>query len=215
MTPVKICGLRDSLSVAAAGENGAAFTGFVFYPDSPRYVSPAQAKELCTLIPNEIEIVGLFVNPTDREIQTVLELVPLSMIQLHGEEAPARVAEIKQRFSRRVIKAFRLSDVDDLTPVSDYEKIADWLLFDAGQKKSSRVKPEYGGTGQAFDWNFLRGKTFKIPWMLAGGLNIDNVANALSALSPDAIDISSGVEREKGVKDPDKIREFLAVTTNL
>lgn len=137
--------------------------------------------------------------------------MPLDMIQLHGNESPARVAEIRARCAMPVMKAIRIANPDDLAPVPAYEDVADWLLFD-----TKTEGPLTGGTGHAFDWNILKGRRFKKPWMLGGGLNAGNVGEALSLLKPDAVDVSSGVESARGVKDAAKIREFImAVRTNL
>jgi phosphoribosylanthranilate isomerase len=215
----KICGLTDPLALNVAIEYGAKFIGIVFYPDSPRAVTPTQAKGLIKLLPQNVEAVGLFVNPTDKELDDVLAQVSLHMIQLHGDESPQRVVEIKETFSLPVMKAFRVSCEEDFEQVEKYEPVVDWLLFDS--KNQTTPPPageraiEYGGTGQSFDWTILKNKTFSKPWMLAGGLTILNIGNALSILSPDAVDVSSGVEKEKGVKDPEKIKEFLDFINNL
>ena len=202
MTFVKICGIKDPVSLQAATENGAKFIGLVFYPPSFRYVETEQAKILARHIPTGVKAVGLFVNPTNEELDKVLPITQLDMIQLHGNETPGRVQEIKDTYSIKVIKALPIGGEEDLKQVGAHEAVADWLLFD------TKVA-EHGGSGQSFDWTLLQGKTFNKPWMLAGGLHKDNIADALSVLAPHAIDVSSGVEREKGVKDPEKIKEFL------
>lgn len=202
---VKICGLSTPETLSAAIEAGARFVGFVFYPPSPRNVSANTAKELSLQIPTGVRAVGLFVDPTDKQLSDTIGIVPLDMIQLHGNESAARVKEIKERFAMPVMKAINLREASDLDTIGDYEAVADWLLFDS--KPETADLP--GGTGQSFDWSLLTGKTFSRPWMLSGGLTADNVGEALSQLSPDAIDISSGVESTRGVKDAEKIKAFI------
>lgn len=204
MTAVKICGLRDPENLRVAAEAGARFAGFVFYPPSPRFLEIEQARILAESLPEGLLGVGLFVDPSDEEISRVLGTVPLDMIQLHGEESPERVAEIAALANLPVIKAIRLRAPEDIGEAEKYEEVADWLLFDS---KIDHDLP--GGTGQRFDWEILKNRTFKKPWMLSGGLTPENVAEALKILKPGAMDVSSGVEAARGVKDPEKIRAFL------
>lgn len=207
-TAIKICGLSTPVTLACAIESGARYIGFVFYPPSPRHVEIDTAKELGLQIPTGVRAVGLFVNPTDEQLENTLGKVGLDMIQLHGDETPARVTEIKDKTKMPVMKAIRVATESDLDNIEDFEAAADWLLFDA------KSPDKYGGTGHSFDWNILKGKTFSRPWMLGGGLNADNVGEALSILSPDAVDVSSGVESTKGVKDIEKIKAFINATKN-
>ena len=201
---VKICGLSEPNSLTAAIEAGADFIGLVFYEASPRHVEIEVAKYLSSFIPDNVEIVGLFVNPDDEYLTRVLHDVPLTMIQLHGDETPTRVTENKNKFNLPVMKALSISSKKDLENIVHYENIADWLLFDAKGEKLP------GGNGITFDWNILKNHESKTPWMLAGGLNADNAGEALKICSPDALDVSSGVEAAKGVKDSDKIRSFIS-----
>lgn len=205
MTDVKICGLSTPETLAAAASGGARFVGFVFYPPSPRNVSFDVAYELARAVPTGVRSIGLFVDPDDEMLERIVTGIQLDMIQLHGDETPERVTEIKERFSMPVIKAIRVANKYDLEDVDAYEAVADWLLFDA--KPAGADLP--GGTGESFDWNILKGRRFKKPWMLSGGLDVDSVAEALSILSPNAVDISSGVESSRGVKDPAKIQAFI------
>lgn len=205
MTSVKICGLSDPENLAVAIEAGARFVGFVFYPPSPRNVSTNTAKELALQIPTGVRAVGLFVDPTDEQLSSAIGIVPLDMIQLHGDETPERVSEIKERFAMPVMKAINVREASDLDAIGDYEAVADWLLFDS--KPEAANLP--GGTGERFDWNLLAGKTFSRPWMLSGGITADNVSEALTQLSPDAVDISSGVENARGIKDAGQIKAFI------
>jgi phosphoribosylanthranilate isomerase len=204
MFRVKICGLKTPEMVAQACAAGAGFVGFVFYPPSVRYVEPEQAYALVQKVPAGVSSVGLFVNPTDRDLETVLGRAPMDMLQLHGEESAARVAEMRVKFELPVMKAVAIATPQDADQIGAYEDAADWLLFD-----TKAPAGEYGGTGKNFDWNLLSGKKFKKPWMLSGGLNSVNIEGALKVLKPDAVDVSSGVERVRGEKDPALMREFI------
>ena len=205
MTVIKICGLREPETLKAAVEAGARFIGFVFYPPSPRYIAPAQAGELMRMLPSTVRSVGLFVDPTDETLENTIALAPVDMIQLHGSESPERVKDIREKLMRPIIKAIGVRHEPDLDSVKKYEPVSDWLLFDARPENASLP----GGTGQSFDWSLLAEKTFTIPWMLSGGLDENNVQTALAALKPDAVDVSSGVERARGVKDSNKIKTFI------
>lgn len=206
MTDIKICGLKEMAHIRLAASLGARFVGLVFYPKSPRAISPMQAQQLAAQAP-DISKVGLFVNPSDAELQPFMRNKTLDMLQLHGDESPKRVAEIRALSGLPVIKALKLADPHDLEAVGPYEEIADWLLFDAKPPQGSQSLP--GGNGFVFDWTLLKNRTFKRPWMLSGGLTPDNVAAALKVLSPAAVDVSSGVETAPGEKCPDKIRAFI------
>jgi len=205
MTDVKICGLSDPDNLAAAIEGGARFVGFVFYPPSPRNVSFDTAWNLARAVPTGVRSVGLFVNPEDEQLERIVTGIQLDMIQLHGDESPGRINEIKQRFSMPIIKAIRVASEEDLYDIEGFEAAADWLLFDAKPPNASLP----GGTGESFDWNILKGREFKKPWMLSGGLDETNVEQALSILKPNAVDISSGVESAPGIKDENKIKNFI------
>lgn len=211
MTSVKICGLSDPKNLKAATSNGARFVGFVFYPPSPRYIEFDTAWNLARAVPTGVRSVGLFVNPNDEELERILTGIQLDMIQLHGDETPGRIAEIKAKYNMPVIKAIRVASAEDLNTLEGFETIADWLLFDAKPPKADLP----GGTGESFDWKILSGRNFKKPWMLSGGLNSQNVSEALSILKPDAVDISSGVESERGKKDSNKIKTFLEEVKNI
>lgn len=202
-TKVKICGLSTPETITAAIEHGSDFIGFVFYPPSPRHVEIDVAKYLAKSIPNHVEIVGLFVNPNNQTLQEVLNDIPLSMMQLHGSESIKRVKEIKEIFNLPVMKALSIENAEDLNKAEEYEPIVDWLLFDA------KGEDLPGGNGKAFDWSILADYQGQKPWMLAGGLTPENIGEALKTLSPDALDVSSGVESSSGVKDVDKIQAFL------
>jgi len=207
MTSTKICGLSDPENLEVAVKEGARFIGLVFYPPSPRNVSFDTAWNLARAIPTGVRAVGLFVNPEDAQLERILTGVQLDMIQLSGDETPGRINEIKTRFAMPIIKSIHLETADDLNDIEGYEAAADWLLFD------TKVTGEHGGTGKTFDWNILKERIetqpFKKPWMLSGGLDANNVQEALSILKPDAVDISSGVESKRGIKDAAKIKDFI------
>lgn len=203
MTAVKICGLSEPVTLKAACKAGARFVGFVFHPASPRHLSFDTAATLAREVPTGIRAVALFVDPDDALLERILGGIPLDMIQLHGEETPARVAEIRAKFNMPVMKAIRVATAEDLAPVPAFEAVADWLLFDT---KSSEAP---GGTGHTFNWTILKNRRFTKPWMLGGGLTAENVGQALSILKPDAVDVSSGVESARGIKDEKKIRAFI------
>ena len=180
----KICGLNNPESVRAAVEGGAAFVGFVFYPPSPRAVTPDRAAELAALVPSGVGKVGLFVDAGDDEIDAVLAKVRLDMLQLHGKEDPGRVAELRARTGLRVMKALPVAASADVERAPAYYEAVDWLMFDAKPPKDMpNALP--GGNALAFDWLLLKGWEFPLPWMLAGGLDAP------------------------GVKSPDRIRDFL------
>ena len=206
-TRVKICGLTEPERVAQAGRLGAAYLGFVFYPPSPRAVDPALARELAAAVPESAETVGLVVDATDHEIETLLDAVPLDLLQLHGYETPERVAAIGLRFGCRTIKALRVETADDLATLAEQADAADMVLFDA---KPPRDAAWPGGHGLPFDWRVLEGRAPSGPWLLAGGLNADNVGAAVALTRAPVLDVSSGVESRPGIKDPAKLEAFFA-----
>jgi len=209
---VKICGLSTPDGVAAAVAGGAKFVGFVFYPPSPRHLSPEQAAPLIAGVPPGITRIGVFVDPEDDLLARVLAKSPLDMIQLHGEEAPERVGAIKKKFGKRAMKAIKIAGEADLGAAAPYFGDADWLMFDARPPKEA-TRP--GGNALAFDWELLRARRWPLPWMLSGGLNAGNLAEAVRISGAKSVDVSSGVESRPGVKDPAKIREFLAQASRI
>ena len=209
----KICGLSSEAAVAAAVEGGAAYLGFVFYPPSPRAVSPARAAALCTNVPSGVQRVGLFVDAEDDVIRAVLDLAPIDILQFHGHESPDRISDVKLRFHRPVMKAIAVAAPEDVLAATRYEEVADLLLFDA--KPPRRVDALPGGNGLAFDWHLIAGHKWRRPWMLSGGLTAALLPEAVRISGAAAVDVSSGVERRPGDKDPARIREFLAVVRSL
>ncbi len=210
---VKICGLSSEAAVAAAIEGGAAYLGFVFYPPSPRAVSPARAAALCAAVPSGVQRVGLFVDADDAAIRAVLDAAPIDILQFHGHETADRIADAKVRFHRPVMKAIAVAAPEDVLMASRYEDDADILLFDA--KPPRRVDALPGGNGLAFDWQLIAGRRWRRPWMLSGGLTAALLPEAVRISGASAVDVSSGVERRPGDKDPDRIREFLRVASAL
>ncbi len=209
---VKICGLTEPDRVAQAAQLGAAFLGFVFYPPSPRYLDPARARELVSAVPIGTETVGLVVDATDAEIDTLLQAVPLDVLQLHGYETPERVAEIVLRSGCRVIKALRVETAEDLLSVSAFADAADMLLFDA---KPPRDAAWPGGHGLPFDWRLLQSLSLAKPWLLAGGLRTTNLQAAVALTRAPIVDVSSGVESRPGIKDPEKLEAFFAAARRI
>ncbi|HTO83073.1 MAG TPA: phosphoribosylanthranilate isomerase [Methylomirabilota bacterium] len=210
----KICGInsREALDAAVAG--GASFVGFVFYPPSPRALTPAAAGELAAAVPRTVGKLGLFVDDPDERIADVLAKAPLDMLQLHGQETPARVAAIRRHFGLPVMKAVKVAGADDLAAADGYIGVADWLLFDAKPpKEMTGALP--GGNALAFDWQLLAGRAWPSPWMLSGGLTPENLGEAVRISGARVVDVSSGVEAAPGQKDPAKIAAFLAEAARL
>ena len=209
---VKICGLSTKETVVAAVEGGAAFVGFVFFAKSPRNVSPQHVNVLAQAVPSHVSKVGLLVDASDDEIESILKGAPLDMVQLHGTETPERVSAIKAKFSLPVMKVIAVSDAADIEMARAYEPIADRLLFDA---KPPEDASRPGGLGEAFNGGLLAGKSFAVPWMLAGGLTADNLAGAVAANGAPGVDVSSGVEDGPGDKSISKIKTFLDIAAGL
>ncbi len=208
-TEVKICGISTPAALAAAVAGGADYVGFAFFPRSPRAVTPAIAHSLAAQLPARVTKVGLAVDLDDAALAAILEAVPLDLWQLHGAESPARVAQIKARFGLPVMKVVKIAGTEDVAAAEAYIRVADRLLFDTKPpKEMTGALP--GGNAVAFDWQLLAGKTWPLPWMLAGGLDSENVAEAARISGARAVDVSSGVEDRPGLKNPDKIRAFLA-----
>lgn len=212
MLEVKICGLatRDAIDVAV--EAGARFVGFVFFPPSPRSLDTALAASLTTPVPPSVVRVGLFVDADDDYLGDVLSRVPLDMVQFHGAEPPARVEEVKSRWGKPVMKAISVALSEDLAEVRRYEGVADRILFDARPPEGAD-RP--GGNARSFDWTLLKGLDPRLSWMLAGGIHIKNVAEAVRLSGARAVDVSSGVEDAPGVKNPEKIKAFLDVAATI
>jgi phosphoribosylanthranilate isomerase len=206
MTLAKICGLTTGPAVQAALSGGAGFLGFMFFDASPRRIDLATAARLAAPARGRAAIVAVTVDPDDALLERLGRELSPDFIQLHGRETPNRVAEIGRRFSRGLIKVLPIAEAADLTAARDYSDIADHLMFDA-KAPAGAARP--GGLGAPFDWSLLTGLSFERPWFLAGGLDPWNVAEAVRLSGAPIVDVSSGVERGAGLKDPALIRAFL------
>jgi phosphoribosylanthranilate isomerase len=205
---VKICGVNDPDAFRTACDAGADLVGFVFFPASPRAVSPAAAAELSALREGGPERVGLFVDPEDDALEAVLREVRLDVVQLHGDETPERIAAIRARFGVRAMKAVGVATrAEAEAAVARFGTVADMLMFDA-KPPPGATRP--GGNAVPIDWAVLRGLDVPVPWLLAGGLTPANVAQAIAVSGAPGVDVSSGVERARGEKDPALIRAFVA-----
>lgn len=204
---VKICGLRTPETLHAAIEAGADWVGFVFFPKSPRHVSLDEARALGQLVAGRAQKVALLVDAPDAMIADVIAALQPDFLQLHGHETPERVGEIKQRFGVPLIKAVGIAGQDDLIQARAYESVVDWMLYDAKPPKQA-VLP--GGNGVSFDWTLLKEAGKQHHFMLSGGLDADNVANALAITGAAGVDVSSGVESAPGIKDTKRIKAFMA-----
>ena len=209
---VKICGLTDAAAVKAVVEGGAAMCGFVFFPASPRNLTPKEAAELTKGVPEGVIRVGLTVDADDALLAEIALVAKVDMVQLHGAETPARTNEVRERFGLPVIKVLAVQGPDDLAAAKAYQGVADRLMFDA---KPPEDASRPGGNARAFDWRVLKNQTFALPWLLAGGLTAENLAEAVKTSGAVAVDVSSGVEDAPGVKNVDKIRAFLAAAAAL
>jgi phosphoribosylanthranilate isomerase len=203
---VKICGLKTRAALDAALEAGADMVGFVFFPPSPRHLSLETARDLAARVQARAGIVALTVNATDETLADIVREMRPDMLQLHGQETPDRVVTVRTRFGLPVMKALPIATRADLSPIREYAVVADRLIFDARAPKDA-TRP--GGLGKPFDWHLLAGVNPGIPFMLSGGLDARNVAEAIAITHAPGVDVSSGVERTPGVKDPAKIRAFI------
>lgn len=203
---IKICGLKTDAAVDAALAGGASHVGFIFFDKSPRHVSLDEAARLRARAKDKAKAVAVTVDADDAMLDAIVSAMSPDMLQLHGKETPARVAEVKARYDLPVMKAFSVRDAADLDAVAPYRGIADRFLFDAKPPKGSDLP---GGNGVSFDWLLLAALDPGLDYMLSGGLNAGNIADALRLANPPGIDISSGVESAPGVKDPALIAEFV------
>jgi phosphoribosylanthranilate isomerase len=203
---IKICGLSTAETLDVALEAGADAVGFVFFPPSPRHLGYESARKLAARVKGRAEKVALTVDADDATLDAVVEALRPDALQLHGREPPARVATIKQRFGLPVMKAMAVAARADLAAIADYAGVVDRLLFDACAPPEA-TRP--GGLGKSFDWRLLQNLDPGVPFMLSGGLDAGNVAEALRITRARGVDVSSGVERAPGEKDADKIRAFV------
>ncbi len=204
---VKICGLRTPADVTAVAQSGAAYAGFVFFAKSPRNLTLPEARLAALAAPPGLAKVALTVDADDATLDAIVEAVPLDFLQLHGHESPDRVAQVRARYGLPVMKAIGLADEGDLPAIFEYSTVADQILIDAKPPRGADLP---GGNGLAFDWRLLAGRRWLRPWMLAGGLTAENVAEAVRLTGARQVDVSSGVESAPGVKDAARIAAFVA-----
>ena len=203
---VKICGLATLDDVRACADAGANYMGLVFFEKSPRNITIPAARELALAAPLGLAKVALVVNPSDAELDAITGTVPLDMLQLHGRETPERVAEVKARYGLPVMKAVGIADEDDLPKLESYFGVADQILVDAKPPNGGELP---GGNGLSFDWRLIAGRRWPCPWMLAGGLTPENVAEAVKMTGAKQVDVSSGVEDATGQKNAELIQKFV------
>ena len=202
---IKFCGLSRVEDVVAAADAGARYVGFVFFPKSPRNVTPDEARLLAVEVPVGVAKVALVVDADDAFLDEITLKVPLDILQLHGKESPERVAQIKARYGLPVMKAVGIADAEDLPQLDVYAQVADQILVDAKPPKTGALP---GGNGLAFDWRLIANRRWPVPWILAGGLTPENVALAVQMTGARQVDLSSGVESSVGVKDAGLMRAF-------
>ena len=203
---IKICGLKTPQALDVALESGADFVGFVFFPPSPRNIGFEVARALGQRVQGRASKVALTVDANDETLLDIIAALKPDMLQLHGSETPNRVVTVRTRFGLPVMKALPIAERKDLSPIREYAQVADRLIFDARPPRDA-TRP--GGLGRVFDWTLLKDINAGVPFMLSGGLDATNVAGALRTTRAPGVDVSSGVERAPGEKDPDKIRAFI------
>jgi phosphoribosylanthranilate isomerase len=203
---VKICGLSTRETLDVALDSGADMVGFVFFPPSPRHLALEVARDLGQAVKRRAVKVALTVDADDATLAGVVEALQPDLLQLHGRETPARLRDIKQKFGLPVMKALPVETSADLAALPDYRDVADRILFDARAPKEA-TRP--GGLGAVFDWHLLENLELQVPFMVSGGLHAGNVAEAVRVTRAGGVDVSSGVERAPGIKDPDMIRAFI------
>jgi len=209
---VKICGITSAAALDAAVSGGASMLGFVFFAKSPRNLNPDEARDLLARVPGGVLKVALLVDPDDSEARSIGCELSFDLIQLHGLESPARVAEIKTITGKPIMKAVGIASPDDIARAHAYEAVADRILLDAKAPEGAALP---GGNALSFDWSLISEETWTKPWMLAGGLNADNLSEAVKTSGAGAVDVSSGVEDAPGRKSVQKIHEFLKVAATL
>jgi phosphoribosylanthranilate isomerase len=202
----KICGISTPEAVTAALEGGAAYLGFMFFEKSPRNIAPEAAWRLAQPVRGKAKIVAVMVDPSDSEVDRIANILQPDVIQLHGRETPARAGAIGRRAGAGIIKVIQVAEAVDLDAARDFETVADHLMFET---KPAPDAERPGGLGRPFDWTLLAGRRFQRPWFLAGGLDPWNLSEAVQQSGARLLDVSSGVERGPGLKDPALIRAFL------
>ena len=206
MTDVKICGLTTPETLDAALDHGAAFVGAVVFPKSPRHIEPLHAATLFERARGRAKIVAVTVDADERLLTEIALILKPDLIQLHGQETPARAEQVRRLTGAGIIKAVPVSTPDDLLAADVWGDVADHLMFDARPPEGSDLP---GGMGARFDWSMMQGRSYRRPWFLAGGLNPENAAQAAAISGAPMLDVSSGVESAPGVKDAARIAAFL------
>ena len=204
---IKICGINNKESAIAS--KGAKYIGFVFCRESPRFVEPDIVKSIIPYLSKDQKKVGLFVNAKINLIKTITFDLGLDMIQLHGDEDIEFIKNVKVLTNRKIIKAIPVRTIQDVKISEEFKNFCDMILFD------TKTNTQFGGTGKSFDWKLLKNYKISKKWMVAGGLNINNIREALETIKPDIVDVSSGVEKERGIKCEKKIRDFIKYVREL
>ena len=211
---VKICGLNSQTAIDTAIASGVDYLGFVFFPPSPRSLTPEIASRLMEKRSNDFKVVAVVVNPSDKLLEEITYHLAPDIFQLHGSETAEDLEHIKQKFNTKIIKAMKISEREDFEEVSKFDKVADFLLFDAAAPLNTTHSLP-GGNGISFNWNWLSDASLATPWFLSGGLNIGNINEAVETTGATAVDVSSGVEDRAGIKNNQKIIEFMNTVRTL
>ena len=211
---VKICGMNSQTAVDAAIASGVDYLGFVFFPPSPRSLTPEFASSLMEERSDDFKVVAVVVNPSDKLLEEITNHLAPDIFQLHGSETADDIEKIKQKFNTKIIKAIKISEREDFEEVSKFDKVADFLLFDAAAPVNTAHSLP-GGNGISFNWNWLSNASLTTPWFLSGGLNISNINEAVRTTGATAVDVSSGVEDKAGIKNNQKIIEFMNTVRTL
>ena len=211
---VKICGMNSQTAVDAAIASGVDYLGFVFFPPSPRSLTPEFASSLMEERSDDFKVVAVVVNPSDKLLEEITNHLAPDIFQLHGSETAEDITNIKQKFNTKIIKAIKISKLEDFEEVSKFDKVADFMLFDAAAPENTTHSLP-GGNGISFNWNWLSDASLETPWFLSGGLNISNINEAVKITGATAVDVSSGVEDKAGIKNNKKIIEFMKTVRTL
>ena len=211
---VKICGMNSQTAVDAAIASGVDYLGFVFFPPSPRSLTPEFASSLMEERSDDFKVVAVVVNPSNKLLEEITNHLAPDIFQLHGSETAEDITNIKQKFNTKIIKAIKISKLEDFEEVSKFDKVADFMLFDAAAPENTTHSLP-GGNGISFNWNWLSDASLETPWFLSGGLNISNINEAIKITGATAVDVSSGVEDKAGIKNNKKIIEFMKTVRTL
>jgi len=211
---VKICGMNSQTAVDAAIASGVDYLGFVFFPPSPRSLTPEFASSLMEERSDDFKVVAVVVNPSDKLLEEITNHLAPDIFQLHGSETAEDITNIKQKFNTKIIKAIKISKLEDFEEASKFDKVADFMLFDAAAPENTPHSLP-GGNGISFNWNWLSDASLETPWFLSGGLNISNINEAIKITGATAVDVSSGVEDKAGIKNNKKIIEFMKTVRTL